>query len=52
MKHKYLKVLKITDVVKVFSDTGGISVNKRYKFGFDHNIGQADRHSEWPRPNG
>ena len=31
---------------------GTISVKWRNKKGFDHNIGQAERHSELPRPNG
>ena len=50
--HESIQVLWCSWVLWQGSTQGPIYVKYRYKIGFDHNIGQAERHSEFPRPNG
>ena len=50
--HESTQVLWCSLVLGQGSTEGTISVKKRNKKGFDHNIGQGERHSELPRPNG
>ena len=50
--HESTQVLWCSWVLGQGSTQGAISVNYRYRIGFDHHIGQAERHSELPRPNG
>ena len=50
--HESTQVLWCSWVLGQMSTEGANSVKIHYKSGFDHNIGQAERHSELPRPNG
>ena len=50
--HESTEVLWCSWVLGQGSTQGAISVKYRYEIGFDHNIGQAECHSELPRPNG
>ena len=50
--HESTQVLWCSWVLWQGSTQGAISIKLRFKIGFDHNIGQAERQSVWPRPNG
>ena len=50
--HESTQVLWCSWVLGQGSTQGAIFVINLQKIGFDHNIGQAERHSELPRPNG
>ena len=50
--HESTQVLWCSWALGQGSTQGAISRKLRYKIGFDHNIWQAERHSELPLPNG
>ena len=50
--HESTQVIWCSWVLGQGSTDGAIFVKQRNKIGFDHTIGQAERHSELPRPNG